>query len=88
MIEEGSIDRLVVTDDEAGRPIRARVIDFKTDQVEANAVATAAQAYEAQLVTYRAAAAEFLGIGVDALETELVFVVPGVVVRGGGPPDD
>ncbi|NNM24809.1 MAG: UvrD-helicase domain-containing protein [Phycisphaerales bacterium] len=79
-VQEGSIDRLVAGLDADGRVVRARVIDFKTDQIDAAAATTHADRYRPQLETYRAVAAQLLGIDDAAIDIELLFVTPGTLV--------
>ena len=79
VIQQGTIDRLEATQDEAGRYVAARVIDFKTDAVDAAEATAHAARYRRQMLDYRAAAASLLGIDESAVELVLVYVHPGVV---------
>jgi ATP-dependent exoDNAse (exonuclease V) beta subunit len=70
----GTIDRLVVYCDEDGTPIRAQVIDWKTDKFEETAVSELVAKYAPQLASYRLAAAKLLGIGPESVEATLALV--------------
>ena len=70
----GTIDRLVVYCDEDGTPIRAQVIDWKTDKFEETAVSELVAKYAPQLASYRLAAAKLLGIGPESVESTLALV--------------
>jgi ATP-dependent exoDNAse (exonuclease V) beta subunit len=83
-VQTGLIDRLVVELDSAapaGRPLRAMVIDFKTDQIgsSADAVAAHVEAYRPQMEAYQAAAADLLGINRDSVMMQLLFCAVGIV---------
>ena len=70
----GSIDRLVVHDDESGTPTRAEVIDWKTDVFDPDELEEKVEHYAPQLATYRVAAAMLLGLEVNAVTAQLVFI--------------
>ena len=72
-LRTGVIDRLEA-EFERGQAVRGTVIDFKTDDVEPDGVAAAAESYREQLRAYRAAAAEWLGIDELQIRTILVFL--------------
>jgi ATP-dependent helicase/nuclease subunit A len=65
----GVFDRVVIENDAAGRPQRARVYDFKTDEELSGAV----ERHGRQLSLYQQAAARLLGISVFAVECSLVM---------------
>jgi ATP-dependent exoDNAse (exonuclease V) beta subunit len=70
----GTIDRLVVYQDEGGNPIRAQVIDWKTDKIEGRGVSELVANYAPQLASYRLAAAKWLGIRVEEVSATLVLL--------------
>jgi ATP-dependent exoDNAse (exonuclease V) beta subunit len=80
-LQRGTIDRLEVELDASGAPARARVIDFKTDRVEAADATQAAEGYRHQLEVYRAAASDLLSLEAKSIELIVLFVGPGVAVR-------
>ena len=67
----GKIDRLVLEKDADGRPVRARIIDFKTDQTPAPA------RHAAQMADYRQAAALLFGLPPKNITCTLLFVRSG-----------
>lgn len=76
----GAIDRLVVV--RAGaRPVRAEVLDFKTDVVTADEVRNRAAHHRPQLEAYRRAAAALFGLAPEQVGATLVFLTAGEVVR-------
>ncbi len=79
LLEQGTIDRLVI-ESFLGRPIRAHLIDFKTDEVAAEAVPRRAELYRHQLEAYRDAAAEQLGLDAAKIAPTLLFVTPAVAI--------
>ena len=64
-----------------GRPLRAEVIDFKTDRVDAAGVGERAAFYAAQLESYRRVLARMTGLRLEAIEGLLAFVELGTVGR-------
>jgi ATP-dependent exoDNAse (exonuclease V) beta subunit len=68
----------VIELDNEGWPVRGRVIDFKTDAVEAGQAAEHAETYRGQLATYRAAAARLLNLDESAVGMTVLFVRCGV----------
>ena len=70
----GSIDRLVVHFDDAGDPIRADVIDWKTDSYTPEELSEKIEHYAPQLSSYRLAAATLLGIDQSNVSATLVFI--------------
>jgi ATP-dependent helicase/nuclease subunit A len=73
----GTIDRLVVYKDEHGSPVRAKVIDWKSDTFDKNELQDKIENYAPQLATYRLAAAKLLGIDVDQVTACLAFTMAG-----------
>lgn len=71
----GSIDTLLVTALEGGR-VRATVLDFKTERIEAGGSARAAARHRLQMQTY-ALAARALVPGCTSVEARLVFLASG-----------
>jgi ATP-dependent exoDNAse (exonuclease V) beta subunit len=70
----GVFDRVIVERDSAGRAVRAKVIDFKTDQFAgAGADEAAIRRYAPQLNLYRRAVAILTGLPVSAIACELVL---------------
>jgi ATP-dependent helicase/nuclease subunit A len=65
----GVFDRVVVRHHPDGRPREATIFDFKTDQADANTIATR---HAAQMDIYRRAAAILLDLPADAVATRLV----------------
>ncbi len=80
-IQEGFIDRLVLTQ-RAGRVVRAEILDFKTDSVEAGDEATLAartEYYCPQIAAYRNVVREQYGLAESDVSGKLVFLGAGVV---------
>ena len=71
----GTIDRLVVYKDENGSPLRAEVIDWKSDTFEKSELRGKIENYAPQLATYRLAAAKLLGIDVEQVSACLAFTM-------------
>ncbi len=81
-IVQGSIDRLVILR-EAGKPVAADIVDYKTDKVtgqRATWVAEKTQHYAAQLQQYRRAVQTCFGIDSEAISTRLALLEVDVVV--------
>jgi ATP-dependent exoDNAse (exonuclease V) beta subunit len=76
----GSIDRLVVHNDEEGSPMYAEVIDWKTDVFDQEELEEKISHYAPQLATYRLAAAMLLGLDVESVKANLVFTKTGNVI--------
>ncbi len=82
-ILRGTFDRLVVLFN-GPTAFRADIIDFKSDSLNANdltAVQAKKELYRPQLEAYRSAVEQLYGLPRDRIDTRLVFVEPGVVVR-------
>lgn len=70
----GVFDRVVVESDASGHPVRARVIDFKTDRLpEVDVDDQAIKRHAPQLNLYRRAVAILTGLPVSAVTCELVL---------------
>ena len=67
----GKIDRLHLEKDAAGRPVRARVLDYKTDRAPNPA------RHRAQMNDYRQAVAKLFGIPPEQIVCTLLFVRTG-----------
>jgi len=81
-ILRGTFDRLVILFD-GDKPVRAEVLDFKSDSLDAGdpaAVAAKQEHYRPQLEAYRSAVRQIYGLGEDRITARLVFVEPGIVV--------
>lgn len=70
----GRFDRVVIETDDAGRPIRARLIDFKTDRYSDEVV----EHYRPQMEAYRRALAALLHLDEADIEATLLFVADGI----------
>lgn len=79
-VQSGFIDRLVIESDDRGKPVRAEVIDFKTDAIEAAEAAVHAETYRGQLQVYRAAAARLLNLEPAVVRMMVLFVDPAVAI--------
>ena len=83
----GVFDRVIIESQANGRPIRARVIDFKTDRlIDADADERAIRRHAPQLNLYRRAVAILTGLPVSAVTCELVLT--GGPRRVTVPPDE
>lgn len=69
----GKIDRLQLEKDAAGRPVRARVLDFKTDR------APNPERHRGQMDDYRQAVAKLFALPPEQIACTLLFVRGGVV---------
>lgn len=81
-LQRGAIDRLEI-EYEDGRPVRARVIDYKTDAIAAGELDGRVSHYRPQLEAYRAAVIEMFALAEDDVEIILAFVKAGLIWRGG-----
>ena len=80
-IQEGFIDRLVLIQ-RAGQVVRAEILDFKTDSIEAGDEATLAARtdhYRPQIAAYRNVVREQYGLAESDVSGKLVFLGAGVV---------
>ncbi|MCH2146793.1 MAG: UvrD-helicase domain-containing protein [Phycisphaerales bacterium] len=76
----GTIDRLVIERDASGTPIRAEVIDWKSDIVDETTIDEKIRHYEPQLATYVHSVSLILGIELENIQAKLAFVRTGDVV--------
>ena len=80
-IQEGFIDRLVLIQ-RGGRVIRAEILDFKTDSIEAGDETTLTDRtdyYGPQIAAYRSVVREQYGLAKSEVSGRLVFLGAGVV---------
>ena len=73
----GRFDRVVVVRGAAGRALRAELIDFKTDRVDAESLQEVVAEYGPQIDTYRRALGAMLGLAESAVTGNLLFVQSG-----------
>ena len=71
----GKIDRLHLERDDAGKPVRARILDFKTDH------APNTQRHRPQMEDYRKAVALLFALPPARIACTLLFVRPGVATE-------
>ena len=71
----GKIDRLQLEKDAAGKPVRARVLDFKTDR------APNSERHRAQMNDYRQAVAKLFALPPEQIACTLLFVRTGDAVE-------
>ncbi len=70
----GRFDRLIIECDEKHRPVRATVVDFKSNRVsDIAAMHKTADGYRGQMQDYAAAAARLLGLPRQAVKAVLLF---------------
>ena len=80
-IQEGFIDRLVLVQHD-GRVVRAEILDFKTDSIEAADAASLTartEYYRPQIAAYRSVVREQYGLAENDVSGKLVFLGAGVV---------
>lgn len=78
----GKFDRVVVMRDEEGRPVRATIYDYKSDDVtDRGDLAAMAERYRPQMALYRAALSRMCALAAGKIALRLVFV-PAGEVRG------
>lgn len=80
-IQEGFIDRLVLVQRD-GRVVRAEILDFKTDSIEAADAASLTartEYYRPQIAAYRSVVREQYGLAENDVSGKLVFLGTGVV---------
>ncbi|HNX35258.1 MAG TPA: UvrD-helicase domain-containing protein [Kiritimatiellia bacterium] len=74
----GRFDRLVVERDVSGHPVRATIIDFKSNRITSEKeLQEAADGYSAQMTYYATAAARLLAISAAQITTVLLFTRSG-----------
>ncbi len=77
----GTFDRVVIERDARGLPLRATILDYKSNDVrDEAAVREAAEHYRPQLDTYRRALSAMLGLPETQIRTRLIFTQPGLAV--------
>jgi hypothetical protein len=70
----GAFDRVTVFLDEAGRPARAQLMDFKSSRIKGDAdMASAAALYRHQLTLYRRALSLILKLDESAIDMQILF---------------
>jgi len=81
----GAFDRVVVFRDDGGRPVRAIVLDFKSDEVSGSSdLRFLAERYRSQMNLYKSALARILGLAPDRISVKLLFTHAGKVIDVGG----
>ncbi len=77
----GSIDRLLLRKVD-GKPVAARIFDFKTDRLDAESSTTARTLHHAsQMAAYQRAIVGLIGIPVDQVVTKLLFTQTEVITE-------
>jgi len=76
----GTFDRVVILRDASGRARRARIVDYKSDQVTAMEAAGVAEIYRGQIQLYVRALARILQLPLSSIEAALIFTSPATVV--------
>ncbi len=70
----GTVDRVNITCDAAGRPVAAAIIDFKTDDVpDEEALKDKLDGYRPQIALYRQAVARLTGLEAKKISASLLF---------------
>lgn len=77
----GCFDRVQIYKDASGKPERADIIDFKSNNVTAEDVPVAADHYRLQMDSYRRALAQLLQLPPERIRTVLLFTRPGILYR-------
>jgi len=72
----GAMDRVVVHE-EGGKPVRAEVIDFKTDAVEGDRLDARVDFYRPQIEAYRRVCARMTGLSEEQVDCRLLFLAAG-----------
>jgi ATP-dependent helicase/nuclease subunit A len=76
----GSFDRVVIVRDEEGKPVRATIFDFKSDEVAGEAdMAAVAERYRPQMALYRSALSRMLRLDPARVALRVLFVQTGKV---------
>ena len=79
VLEAGVFDRVVVFE-RAGVAVGALLVDWKTDQVDAQSAEVHAHRYQGQLDTYRNAVARIEGLAIESVEACILFPRTGIRV--------
>jgi ATP-dependent helicase/nuclease subunit A len=78
----GAFDRVVIIRDSEGTPLRATIIDFKSNEISSEASLTsAAESYRSQLSLYGSALSQILHLDALGITLQLIFTQPGKVHR-------
>jgi len=77
-VQSGFIDRLEIHRDVGGRAVGARIIDFKTDEIDESEIVARVETYRPQLKSYRDAVAEMFNLRPEAVSMTLLFLALGV----------
>ena len=76
----GIFDRVTILRDDAGQPVGATVLDYKSSQVDTDAgIEHKVGEYRQQMVVYRDALAQILGLPPDRIVLQLLFTRQQVV---------
>ncbi len=82
VVISGAFDRVEIEKDAKGRVLRARIIDFKSDQVtNRESLAELTNVYKPQVESYRRVLEQMLGIGHADCSAVLLFVRQGIGVE-------
>jgi ATP-dependent exoDNAse (exonuclease V) beta subunit len=73
-VQSGAIDRVVVARNAEGQPLRAWIVDFKTDQGAPDEAERMAEAYAAQMQAYIDVVSRTLTLGPDRIEATVAFL--------------
>ena len=80
VLTSGRFDRVVVERDAENRPVRATVLDFKSNRIQTHDdMEKAAEGYAFQMDHYARAVARLLNLPVDCVATRLIFTRKGWV---------
>ena len=78
-IAQGVMDRVVVHLGPDGAPVRAEILDFKTDRITPDRLDAQTAHHRPQMTLYRHSLARLLGIADTAVKVELLFTaIPAV----------
>lgn len=70
----GVFDRVTIVRDEGGMPLRAALVDFKTDTVASESeIEQVARRYDSQIQLYRSALSRMLGLDPSRISARLLF---------------
>lgn len=76
----GCFDRVQLELDDAGRPVAATILDYKTSNLEpVDALAKAIDHYRPQMSLYRQVLAQLIGLDEAAIDLKLIFTRAGLV---------
>lgn len=78
----GAFDRVTITRAGDGKPVKATILDYKSDGVAPGAdLSDIAERYRPQLELYRSALSSLLNLSTESIETRLLFTQPGRIFR-------